>query len=47
MILVVKPSRLGPHRTRTLKTLIVEDPVPNFIVPVWVFVAYLLAAKKV
>ena len=30
-----------------LKTLIVEDPVPNFIIPVWVFVAYLLAAKKV
>ena len=30
-----------------LKSLIVEDPVPNLIIPIWVFIAYLIAAKKV
>jgi hypothetical protein len=29
-----------------LKTLIVEDPVPNLIIPIWVFIAYLLTTKS-
>ena len=30
-----------------LKTLIIENPVQNVVIPVWIFVAFLLASKKV
>ena len=30
-----------------LKTLIIEDPLPNLVIPVWVLVAYLFSAKRI
>jgi hypothetical protein len=30
-----------------IRTLIVEDPATNLAIPIWIMVAYLLAAKKV